>query len=260
MPGVQSLAVLPVFILIAPPFTAPSQMTGCHKCFFCCQKWTSGLWTGISRVFRSKRGRLIVSAGAAGAAADCRTGPLWVQAPLSSKQLCLAAGRPAQIVMFGCANHILPHQRDYAGLQLSTFTSWAAASSWTGSAARETAQGSAACRTPRHIQIYPFPCRDDSPNPVQKMPQSSPPPPPPASRSSYGFTRTPFAHVRGPTARPPSVVAVQRQQNPPAAFNQPLLVALAAGNMWAGGAGYALIDPWKWREKDFDGGGRQNRC
>lgn len=176
MPGVQSLAVLPVFILIAPPFTAPSQMTGCHKCFFCCQKWTSGLWTGISRVFRSKRGRLIVSAGAAGAAADCRTGPLWVQAPLSSKQLCLAAGRPAQIVMFGCANHILPHQRDYAGLQLSTFTSWAAASSWTGSAARETAQGSAACRTPRHIQIYPFPCRDDSPNPVQKMPQSSPPP------------------------------------------------------------------------------------
>lgn len=68
-----------------------------------------------------------------GTVEECEDGPLWAKA-FHTSELC--ALRPARIVMSWCINHILHPQRDYVGLQLSTFTSWAAANSRPGKTLR----------------------------------------------------------------------------------------------------------------------------
>ncbi|MEQ2276021.1 hypothetical protein XENORESO_012448 [Xenotaenia resolanae] len=80
----------------------------------------NGFDTSIEAAFSLKPLASII-----GTVDECEDGPLWAQA-FHTSELC--ALWPARIVMSKCINHILPHQRDYVGLQLSTFTSWAIAS------------------------------------------------------------------------------------------------------------------------------------
>lgn len=69
---------------------------------------------------------LKLPANITGTAAECKDGPLWAQAFHTSE---LYAWRLVWIAVSECINHIMPHQLDYAGLQLSTFTSLAIANS-----------------------------------------------------------------------------------------------------------------------------------
>lgn len=99
-----------------------------EKLFFC-QKCNSGLWLGVRQGFWCRCESALslkLPANITGTAAECKDGPLWAQAFHTSE---LYAWRLVWIAVSECINHIVPHQLDYAGLQLSTFTSLAIANS-----------------------------------------------------------------------------------------------------------------------------------
>lgn len=125
VPFVYSHAVLPRFAL----FIAASLLTHSQKSYFFCQKCNSGLWLGVRQGFWCRCESALslkLPANITGTAAECKDGPLWAQAFHTSE---LYAWRLVWIAVSECINHIVPHQLDYAGLQLSTFTSLAIANS-----------------------------------------------------------------------------------------------------------------------------------
>lgn len=117
-----SYLVLP-FLLLLPFWSTP------RKAIFFCQKCNSGLWLGVRQGFWCRCESALslkLPANITGTAAECKDGPLWAQAFHTSE---LYAWRLVWIAVSECINHIVPHQLDYAGLQLSTFTSLAIANS-----------------------------------------------------------------------------------------------------------------------------------
>lgn len=100
-------------------------MTRCQKCFFLSVvlQWAlAGTQTMVFHAGVETALSLKPLASITGTAAEWKDGALWA---FHNSELC--DWRPVWIAMSECINHVLPHQRDYAGLQLSTFTSRAVA-------------------------------------------------------------------------------------------------------------------------------------
>lgn len=116
-----SYLVLP-FLLLLPFWPTLRKAIFCQKC-------NSGLWLRVRQGFWCRCESALslkLPASITGTAAECQDGPLWAQAFHTSE---LYAWRLVWIAVSECINHIVPHQLDYAGLQLSTFTSLAIANS-----------------------------------------------------------------------------------------------------------------------------------